>query len=162
MNRTLLRRTVPVLMLAGGLLLAGCASSRSTSSQASADDEINVGYHTQKRDNITGAVTSLDAQEEQRRRPGAVVLADLLKGRVAGVQVIGDRIRIRGATSFIGSTEPLIVLDGIPISGSAGNAFINPRDIQSITVLKDAGSTAIYGSRGANGVIVVTTKRGRR
>ncbi len=93
---------------------------------------------------------------------------ELLAGRFPGVEIIplasGDiSVRIRGATSIMGSNEPLFVIDGMEISPGPGGALvgINPADIATIQVLKDVGSTALYGVRGANGVIVITTKRGR-
>jgi TonB-dependent SusC/RagA subfamily outer membrane receptor len=92
---------------------------------------------------------------------------ELMTGRFAGVQVYrvggGIAVRIRGATSLNGSTEPLYVVDGMTIDPGPGGALqgINPNDIERIEVLKDIGSTAQYGVRGANGVIVITTKRGR-
>ena len=99
-------------------------------------------------------------------RTPAEPIEDLLQGRIAGVQVTrapgGIRIRIRGATSIHGSTEPLYVLDGVPIRpGSGGTLPLNPNDIESIRVLKDPVDTTMYGSRGANGVIVIKTKRPR-
>lgn len=123
-----------------------------------------VGYGTQKKSDITGAVTSVGSKELQE-----VPVANMqqaLQGRAAGVEVqrVGTtpgataRIRIRGERSINGSNDPLIVLDGIPYEGSISD--INPDDIASLNVLKDASATAIYGSRGANGVIIVTTKRG--
>lgn len=103
--------------------------------------------------------------EEIARQP-AVSLEQLLAGRVAGVTVTrapggGISVRIRGPTSFLLSNEPLYVLDGVPIEpGPNGDlSWLNPHDIASIEVLKDGASTAIYGARGANGVIVITTKR---
>jgi TonB-dependent SusC/RagA subfamily outer membrane receptor len=103
--------------------------------------------------------------DEIARQP-AVSLEQLLAGRIAGVTVTrvpggGISVQIRGPSSFLLSNEPLYVLDGIPIEpGPNGTlSWINPHDIASIEVLKDAASTAIYGARGANGVIVITTKR---
>lgn len=108
-------------------------------------------------------VTSEDIQ----RAPGQSI-EEILKGRVAGVTVTridgGIAVRIRGATSLYGSSEPLYVLDGIPIAPGPGGSLtgIDPYDIESIEVLKDPADTALYGMRGANGVIVIKTKRALR
>ena len=103
--------------------------------------------------------------EDIERAPGKSI-EDHLKGRVAGVSVArtsdgGISVRIRGATSFYGSNEPLYVLDGVPITPGPGGALtgVDPYDIESIKVLKDPADTALYGMRGANGVIVIQTKR---
>ncbi len=131
-----------------------------------------VGYGTVKSKDLTGSITNVGVKDFQN---GNVVTPEqLITGKVAGVQITsnsgmpgsGSRIRIRGGTSLNASNDPLIVIDGVPvdnngISGS-GNALslINPDDIENITVLKDASAAAIYGSRAANGVIIITTKRG--
>jgi TonB-dependent SusC/RagA subfamily outer membrane receptor len=95
-------------------------------------------------------------------------MADLLEGRFPGVEVTrlssgGISVRIRGQRTFQGSSEPLYVIDGIPLSAAPGGVLmdLDPRDIKSIDVLKDAAATSVYGSRGANGVVLITTKRGR-
>jgi TonB-linked SusC/RagA family outer membrane protein len=126
-----------------------------------------VGYGETKKSDLTGSVATLKGGD-LNKTPAASV-DQLLQGKMAGVQVInnggqpnsGATIRIRGASSLNGSKDPLIVVDGYPW-GDAGNLKqINPEDIESIEVLKDASSAAIYGSRGANGVILVTTRKGR-
>jgi TonB-dependent SusC/RagA subfamily outer membrane receptor len=105
--------------------------------------------------------------EDIDRAPGQSI-EEILKGRVAGVTVTesegGIAVRIRGSTSIYGSNEPLYVLDGIPITPGPGGALtgISPYDIESIKVLKDPAETALYGMRGANGVIVIKTKRAMR
>jgi TonB-dependent starch-binding outer membrane protein SusC len=106
--------------------------------------------------------------EDIERAPGQPI-EEILKGRVAGVTVTrasggGIAVRIRGATSFYGSNEPLYVLDGVPIQAGPGGSLtgIDPYDIESIEVLKDPADTALYGMRGANGVIVIKTKRAIR
>lgn len=159
--KTTLPRFLVLLVLTGGLLLAGCSSSsQTTTTQADdGDEEVDVGYGKQKEKDVTGAVDKVDADEARREQPTGTI-ADMLKGRVAGVEVVGNKVYIRGAANLRGRVEPLIVLDGMAIDGSAGSTFINPSDVKSISVLKDAASTAIYGSRGANGVIVIETKRG--
>ncbi len=126
-----------------------------------------VGYGSVKKSDVTGALSSVSA--EQLKAVPVQSIAQALQGRAAGVDIAttshrpGDNptIRIRGNRSLIGGNDPLIVLDGIPLpEGSSINDF-NPGDVASIEILKDASSTAIYGSRGANGVIIVTTKKGK-
>jgi TonB-linked SusC/RagA family outer membrane protein len=125
-----------------------------------------VGYGTQKKSDVTGALVRVD--ETALRDVPVANLTQSLQGRVAGVEVNstsarpggGSQIRIRGSRSFTASNDPLIVLDGIPYSGTIND--INPSDIVSLDILKDASATAIYGSRGSNGVIIVTTRRGKR
>jgi iron complex outermembrane receptor protein len=157
------------------------------SRQAAVLSEIVVtGYGTQRREAISGSVATVKAEDAN---VGVVTNADqMLQSRVAGVQMTqnsgepgsGVQIRIRGGTSISASNEPLYVIDGVPLQneetapGAAGIGSINPQlgrnplnsinpnDIESMTVLKDAAATAIYGSRGANGVVLITTKRGVR
>jgi TonB-linked SusC/RagA family outer membrane protein len=128
------------------------------------DELVVVGYGTQRKKDVTGAVASVQTKDfEAVQTPN---VEQLLRGKVAGVQVTsnngrpgqGATIRIRGANSITASNEPLYVVDGF-VGGNI-NA-VNPDDIESIQILKDASSTAIYGARGANGVILVTTKRGQ-
>lgn len=125
------------------------------------NEVVVVGYGVQRKSDLTGAVASVKAAEVMKSTPTATV-TDALQGRMAGVSVTGggdpsqaSTIRVRGINSVSGDTGPLVVIDGF-IGGSLKN--INPSDIQSIEVLKDASATAVYGSRGANGVILVTTK----
>jgi TonB-dependent starch-binding outer membrane protein SusC len=123
-----------------------------------------VGYGTQQKQDITGALVSVSS--DAIREVPVANIQQALQGRAAGVEVqrVGTapgataRIRIRGERSVLGSNDPLIVLDGIPFEGSLND--INPDEIATINVLKDASATAIYGSRGANGVMLITTKRG--
>lgn len=118
------------------------------------------------RGDATGAVESVDVTRVAET--GAGRIEQVLQGRVAGLQVIrlpggGYSLRIRGTTSLMGDNEPLLVLDDqiIPASAiSSALASISPRDVSRVEVLKDAASTAFYGSRGANGVIIITTRRG--
>jgi TonB-dependent SusC/RagA subfamily outer membrane receptor len=114
----------------------------------------------------SGATQSLDAKELKTDRVQSV--EELIQGRFAGVQVIrlpggGFSLRIRGAGSLMSGNEPLYVVDGITLPPAPGGALVgvNPRDIERIEVLKDAAATSSYGVRGANGVIVIRTKRGR-
>ncbi|GLB51876.1 SusC/RagA family TonB-linked outer membrane protein [Neptunitalea chrysea] len=123
-----------------------------------------VGYGTQRKEAITGSVASL-ASDELKEVPSPNV-SQALQGRVVGVELsqtsskpgAAMQIRIRGTRSLTANNDPLIVLDGIPFFGSIGD--INPNDIKSLDILKDASATAIYGSRGANGVILITTTKG--
>lgn len=124
---------------------------------------IVIGYGTQKRSDLTGSVSSISGSSFENQ---PIVRADhILTGRAAGVQVAANsgapggntKIRIRGANSITGNNQPLIVIDGVI---GADMQMINPSDIQSMEVLKDASATAIYGSRGANGVVLITTKSG--
>ena len=136
------------------------------------DEVVVIGYGTVKKDDMTGSITAIKAEDINR---GAVVnTQDMLKGKVAGLLVTpgdggpgsGSRIRIRGAASLNASNDPLIVIDGVPVAQGAGGAMsnpldlLNPNDIESFSVLKDASSAAIYGSRASNGVILITTKKG--
>ena len=124
-----------------------------------------VGYGTQRKEAVTGSVASMDG-EELRKMPSSNI-TQALQGRVAGVEMAQTsskpgatmQIRIRGTRSLTASNDPLVVLDGIPFSGSISD--ISPNDIKSIDILKDASATAIYGSRGANGVILISTNRGK-
>ena len=122
-----------------------------------------IGYGVQKKGDVTGAIGTIDSEKFESRSNGQI--GNLIQGQVAGVQVLstsgkpsqGLSIRVRGTTSITGSSEPLYVVDGIPTSDTRS---INPSDIESITVLKDASSAAIYGASGANGVVLITTKKG--
>ncbi|MBS7290517.1 MAG: TonB-dependent receptor [Bacteroidales bacterium] len=138
------------------------------------DDVVVIGYGTVKKSDMTGSVATVKADQINK---GVVASpTDLLKGKSAGVVVTsGDgapgsasTIRIRGGSSLQASNDPLIIIDGLPVSntGISGTASalssINPNDIESFTVLKDASATAIYGSRASNGVIMITTKKGSK
>ena len=129
------------------------------------DEVVVVGYGVQKKSDVTGALASVSS-EELNTKPVSNAF-EALQGKAAGVDItssqrpgeLGD-IRIRGNRSLNASNSPLYVVDGVPLN-SGGIETITPRDIESIDILKDASSTAIYGSRGANGVILITTKRGK-
>ena len=137
------------------------------------DEVVVIGYGTVKKSDLTGSVSTVKADEVNK---GVITTpADLIRGKSAGVVVTagsgrpgdGAMIRIRGGSSINASNDPLIVIDGLPVSNdSMGGAdplsSINPSDIESFTVLKDASATAIYGSRASNGVIVITTKKGSK
>ncbi|MDT0676537.1 SusC/RagA family TonB-linked outer membrane protein [Autumnicola musiva] len=125
-----------------------------------------VGYGTQRKEAVTGSVSSIGG-EELREVPSANI-SEALQGRLPGVQLsqtssqpgATQQIRIRGARSLTASNDPLIVLNGVPFAGSLND--INPNDIKSLDILKDASATAIYGSRGANGVVLITTNSGQK
>ena len=129
------------------------------------DEVVVVGYGTRKKSHNTGAIAQVDggdiASIQSIRVDVALAcnLAGLLIQNQSGEPGADPRIQGRAASSLSGDSNPLIVVDGFPISGSL--ATVNPNDIESLEVLKDAASAAIYGSRGANGVILVTTKKGR-
>jgi len=138
-------------------------------------DIVVVGYGQVKKNDLTGSVSSISLKE--MKKVAVTSLDQALQGRASGVQITQNSgapgatttIRIRGGNSIQGDNEPLYVIDGIPFkndgafSGASFNVLstLNPNDIESISILKDASSTAIYGSRGANGVVIITTKRGR-
>jgi TonB-linked SusC/RagA family outer membrane protein len=129
------------------------------------EEVVVVGYGTQRAEAVTGSVASISAEEITQVPSGNITQA--LQGRLPGVEFAQSssqpgasmQIRIRGTRSISGGNDPLVVLDGIPFPGAISD--INPNDIKSIDILKDASATAIYGSRGANGVILVTTKTGK-
>lgn len=129
------------------------------------DEAVVIGYGQMKTRDLTGSVTSMRGEQLIEKTPSNVF--DMLQGQAAGVQIVsnsgapgeGATIRIRGTSTFGSGTEPLYIVDDLPVDDISG---INPDDIKSIEVLKDAASAAIYGSRSANGVILVTTKQGDR
>ena len=129
------------------------------------DEVVVIGYGTVKKSDLTGAVGSVQMKDVSQ--VGITSADRALQGQIAGVQVNARTgqpgesmmIRVRGSNSLAGGNEPLYVIDGMPVEKM--NSDINPEDILSMEVLKDASSTAIYGSRGANGVVMITTKRGR-
>ncbi len=138
------------------------------------NEVVVVAYGTRRKSDLTGAVTSVSAKDFQK---GAIASSEqLLQGKVAGLQITtgggsaggGSKIRIRGGASLNASNDPLIVIDGVPVEGNgiagSGNFLntINPNDIESMSVLKDASATALYGSRASNGVIIITTKKGSK
>ena len=143
------------------------------------NDVVVVGYGTLKREDLTGAIGSIKSKELEKIK--SLTFEEQLANKMAGVQVVaseggpdaGFKVKIRGGTSLNAASDPLYVLDGIPISGTSENigegnsttsplSSLDPSDIESIDILKDASATAIYGSRGANGVIIITTKKGKK
>ena len=138
------------------------------------NDVVVIGYGVAKKNDLTGSVVAMKPDEKNH---GIVTTAqDMIQGKIAGVNVnttSGEpggsaEIRIRGGASLTASNSPLIVIDGMPMDNNATKgmnnplSLVNPNDIESFTVLKDASATAIYGSRGSNGVIIITTKKGRK
>lgn len=129
------------------------------------DEVVVVGYGTQTKRDLTGSVAQISNKELES--VPVYNVGEALQGRASGVSIVNNsgapgsrvQVRIRGGNSMIGSNEPLYVVDGFPLVG--GLNFINPADIETIDVLKDASATAIYGARGANGVVMITTKSGK-
>jgi len=140
----------------------------------SLEEVVVIGYGQVKREDLTGSVSTISAKDFNKGN--ITTPMELLMGRTSGVQITtnsgapgaGAIIRIRGGSSLSASNDPLVVIDGIPIDNEGINGIrnplstINPNDIESFTVLKDASATAIYGSRASNGVIIITTKKGRK
>lgn len=153
---------VPVEVAASSNMVVSLKYDRAASEL---DEVVVVGYGVQKKSNISGAISSVKSEDLEKVQLPRLETA--LQGRAAGVQVMtnsgqpgsGAVIRIRGTSSINGS-NPLFVVDGVVIGG--GIDFLNPSDIETIEVLKDAASAAIYGARGANGVVIVTTKNGSK
>ncbi|MEY4886259.1 MAG: hypothetical protein RL151_1568, partial [Bacteroidota bacterium] len=154
------------------------------SATSTLSDVVVIGYGTVRKADLTGSVQRINRDDLLRDNP--LNIQQAMQGKLAGVNITqndgapgaGLSIRIRGSNSFLGGTEPLYVIDGVPFnnSNSGGTpssiggdekqtlnilSFINPNDIESIDILKDASATAIYGSRGANGVVLITTRKGR-
>lgn len=152
---------------------SGKLTVRMESDETVLQETVVIGYGVQRKSDLTGSVSNVSSKDFNQ---GVINSPEqLINGKVSGVQIVngggspsaGSTIRIRGGASLNASNDPLIVLDGVPmevggsVSGS-GNflSLINPNDIESMTILKDASSTAIYGSRASNGVIIITTKKG--
>ena len=159
---------LPVTVVAGQNAEATSALSENTTQLAEA---VVVGYGTQRRQDVTGSISQIDSRQFVR---GQITNPEqLIQGKIAGVNITtnggqpgdGAQIRIRGGSSINSSNDPLLIIDGVPVEAGGlkgGNplALVNPNDIESYTVLKDASATAIYGSRAASGVIIITTKKG--
>lgn len=154
--------SAPLLAGLAALAAAGCGAHPE---YAPEPERVAVGYGTQDARYLTGAIASIDAEGQSQPRVNRV--EEMLQGRLAGVQVLrtaggGYSVRVRGASTLMGDSEPLFVIDGVPLHNVIpGHALagINPADVARIDVLKDAGSAAIYGSKAANGVILITTRR---
>ena len=147
----------------GAALLAVACGTNPPPASLPDSDQVNVGYGTQDRSEIGGAVNSITRDQIKQR--SARTLADLIRSYVPGAQIVntqdGFAVRLRGMTSIYGSNDALIVVDGMPLSqGSAAAtlAAIRPEEVAQIDVLKD-GTASIYGVRGSNGVVVITTRR---
>ena len=142
------------------------------------DPVVSIGYATTRKRDLTGAVVSLSGDVVETQAAPTVTLSSGLQGRAAGVQVTsnsglpggGLRVRVRGNGSITANSEPLYVIDGVPAEQGSGSGdpqvnplmSLDPNEIESLDVLKDASATAIYGARGANGVVLITTRRGQR
>ncbi len=163
-------RNYNVLKIAPAFLLLGSMLHAQQNDTLKKETEIEqvvlIGYGKQKKSDLTGSVTALTEKDFNQ---GAVTTAEgLINGRASGVVITqsgtpGNEavIRIRGGSSLLASNDPLLVVDGLPLDGISLST-INPDDIESFSILKDAASTAIYGSRGSNGVILITTKKGSK
>lgn len=140
--------------------LTSCATPRSARPESSGPETVDVGYGSVDKDRVSGSVGTVQGEDVQAER--SRTLGEML-ARIPGVQVTEStgtlRVRIRGENNtFLGGQDPLFLVDGQVVPGGGLNSM-NPANIDSITVLKNAGETAIYGSRGANGVILIKTKR---
>lgn len=155
-----------VLAASALVLLGACARAGSQPpAQPAPADSVQIGYGKQATKDVTGSVKSIVPDSTQAPQH---TIVELLEGRVPGLQVLHlpdgtIQLRLRGQNSLVGNNEPLVVLDGQLVSANDLTGVllaVAPSDVERIDILKDAGSTAIYGSRGANGVILITTKRG--
>lgn len=167
-NYSTVLKIAPAFLLAGTMMLE--AQQKDSIKQKEIEQVVLIGYGKQKKSDLTGSVVSVTAKDFNA---GSTSPEQLIQGKTPGVQITtnggapgsGSTIRLRGGSSFI-NNDPLIVIDGVPIevTGVAGSAnllaSINPNDIESFDILKDASSSAIYGNRAANGVILITTKKG--
>lgn len=150
-----MKKTATLIALSLLLALVSCGSSRKASEytpRQKSGEKVYIGYQEIDKDDNTGSVSRLKV----KRGTSYSNIYDYIQGRVPGVQVTNGQIIIRGLNSIIGDCAPLILVDGIEMSDISS---ISPDDVDTIDVLKDASTTAIYGSRGGNGVIVITTKK---
>lgn len=169
-NFTTVLKIAPAFLLASSMMHA--QTQDSTTKEKAIEEVVLIGYGKQKKSDLTGAITSVTEKEFNK---GAIVSADqLINGKAPGVRITNSggspdsapNIRIRGGSSISAQNNPLIVIDGVPLDfvTAAGSAnplnLVNPNDIESFSILKDASATAIYGSRASNGVIIITTKKG--
>jgi TonB-dependent SusC/RagA subfamily outer membrane receptor len=141
MNKAII---LPILML-----LTACGASNQAAKEQS--KPVNIGYATVDSKDLSTAVSKVDTRNAAQYK----TIYEMIEGRCAGVEVNGERIIIRGMGTVNGSSDPLFVVNNVPTDDIS---YINPNDVKSISVLKDAGSCAIYGSRGANGVILIDLK----
>lgn len=168
-NYSRVLKVAPAFLLAGSLMNAQVADT--ASKETKIEEVVLIGYGKQKKEDLTGSIASISSKDFNG---GSTSADQLIQGKAPGVTVTGNggnpgsgsTIRIRGGASLSASNDPLIVIDGIPmdfggVSGASNAlALINPDDIESFSILKDASSAAIYGNRASNGVILITTKRG--
>jgi TonB-dependent SusC/RagA subfamily outer membrane receptor len=157
--------TVKRLSVAAALAAAACSGNAGPGKPEQDPADVSIGYGVQDRKKIGGAVGSVTRADIEKMQFASI--EDLIRSRVPGVQIVRQGgellIRMRGPSTIVGNPEPLVVVDGVPLSQGTGGmalASISPSDVEQIDVLKDGASAAIYGSRGANGVIVVRTRRG--
>ncbi len=162
-------KTAPAFLLTSTIIHA--QTKDSTSKEKKIEEVVLIGYGKQKKSDVTGSITSVSAKDFNG---GATSAGQLIQGKTPGVQITnnsgapgsGSSIRVRGTASLNGNNSPLIVIDGVPqdftgVNGAADPlSLINPNDIETFDILKDASSTAIYGNRATNGVILITTKKG--
>lgn len=145
-----------ILLAASALMLSACGAlfgADPALDTRPSDQVVDIGYGKEVRENLTTSISSVPIDEKLPNTYRDIY--ELIEGKCPGVVVQGKSITIRGKGSIKSSTEPLILVDGSP---QTNLDWINPSDVKSIDVLKDAGSTAIYGSRGANGVIIINLK----
>lgn len=163
-NYSTVLKIAPAFLLAGTILLE--AQQKDSIKQKEIEQVVLIGYGKQKKTDLTGSITALSGEDFNK---GAVTTAEgLINGRSSGIVITQSgtpgseaTIRIRGGSSLNASNDPLLVVDGLPLDG-VSLSTINPNDIESFSILKDAASTAIYGSRGSNGVMLITTKKGAK
>ena len=171
-NYSTVLKIAPAFLLAGTMMLQA-QEKKDSIKQKEIEQVVLIGYGAKKKTDLTGSITAISAKDFNE---GSVNSPEqLIQGKASGIQITtnsgapgaGSTIRIRGGASLNASNDPLIVIDGVPldnngISGASNPlALINPNDIESFNILKDASATAIYGSRASNGVIIITTKRGK-
>ena len=172
-NYTTVLKIAPAFLLFAGTMLH--AQTKDSVKTADIEQVVLIGYGKQKKTDVTGSISSISSKDFNG---GATSPAQLIQGKTPGVSITGNsgapgsgsEIRIRGGSSLYGSNDPLIVIDGLPIENNTDKnvgstsilASINPSTIESMTVLKDASAAAIYGSRAANGVVIITTKQGKK
>ena len=149
-----MKRIIPIIAFVALLASCGVAAQQSDVVENSPSEEVvDIGYGKEVRGRLTTAVSSIPIKEDNPIPYRTIY--EMIEGRCPGVTVQGNKILIRGISPINSSTEPLIIVDGTP---QTNIDWINPNDVKSIDVLKDGGSSAIYGSRGANGVIIINLK----
>lgn len=147
-----MKRLLTLLALGALVSACGVAATDASRNTPRSEEIVDVGYGKEVRGNLTTSVSSVDIPENPIPYRD---IYEMIEGKCAGVQVEGHKITIRGINSAKGGTDPLFIVNGTPYDSVD---WVNPNDVKSIDVLKDAGSTAIYGFRGANGVIIINLK----